>query len=175
MNRDQEKAMFARHARATQKRREIAQKKFDEKVVGKYGSMENYINSVLEKDQKILSAIKETKSNALVAKANRNKAITGNPYYTQSTLQGKDSIHCADCGQRLGGITYPCPLCNKHGYVYGKMLNNPADERWNDPMYNKDKFLRTYQTVGGIVHETTAEETALKERMKNFGNTDELK
>jgi len=159
-----------------QKRREASQKKFDEKIIAKYGSIENYIDSVNRKRRQQIAVINEVKSNPLVAKANRNKALTGNPYYTQRTELGKDSIHCSNCGQRLGGLSFNCPICNSHeAYVYGKMLNNPADKRWNDPLYNKSKFTTRYRTSYGTVTEVSPAEQGLQDRMKKMDNKDDYK
>lgn|SRR6185503_5302345 len=64
--------------------------------------------------------------------ADRNKAITGNPYYK---LDG-EKIYCLDCGQRLGMIILPCPICGANAaWVYESMLNNPADQRWRGSRY----------------------------------------
>lgn len=128
---------------------------------------EQYIGQI-ETQQK---RIDEARSNPIIAKANRNKALTGNSYYK---IDG-DSIHCADCGQRLGGLSYGCPIDSKHsGYVYGKMLNNPADERWSSPTFNKSKFLTTYSAFFGTVHEVSSAEDALRSRRSHVERPEDL-
>ena len=119
---------------------------------------------------------KAIKSDPKVAKANRDYAILGNKYYKQSTRYGKDSIHCSECLQRLGGMSYPCPFGHGYNQVYGKMLNDPSDERWNDPLYNKSKFLTDYRdSMGNHVIEKSSAETELEKRKKDFGNTEDMK
>lgn len=129
---------------------------------------EEQITKKLYQEQTIIDIVK---SNPIAAKVNRTKAITGNPYYKLD----HDSIHCAVCGQRLGGLTYRCPIDSKHSdYVYGKMLNNPADPRWNQSPYNKNKFQTRHTTEQGTVIEVSSEEQELKERMHDIENKDEL-
>lgn len=124
----------------------------------------------LQKLKSQQDVVKACESDPLVAKANRNKAITGNPYYK---IDG-DSIHCGDCGQRLGGLVYHCPFGHQSRYVYGKMLNNPADPRWNAPLYNKSKFNTHYVTSVGIFHEESLAEHELKKRISDAGDVKDL-
>jgi len=130
-----------------------------------------------KKRQEIIELGNAIKSDPKIAKANRDYAIIGNKYYKTQTEFGKDSIHCAECLQRLGGESFPCPF--GHGYsmfVYGKMINNPSDPRWNRPEYNRSKFQTKYRdSIGNQVTETTVAEQGLKERMKDGGNPEELK
>ena len=105
------------------------------------------------------------RDNPTVAKANRDYAIEGNKYYKIQTENGMETLHCAVCTQRLGGLSFGCPIDRTHkGYVYGLMLNNPQDPRWMEQQYQKTKF-----------NEPDFAQQQLKERMKDGGNSEALK
>ena len=108
-------------------------------------------------------------------KASQTTVIMGNKYYKETDEYGlKDTIHCSTCLQRLGGMSYPCPFGHGYGRIFGRMINNPADERWNLEEYNKSKFQTTYQTVLGTVTETSAAENSLKERRDKIDDEESL-
>lgn len=115
------------------------------------------------------------KSDPKVAKANRDYAILGNKYFKDMTEFGKDTIHCATCLQRIGGISYPCPFGHGYQTIYGKMMNDPSDKRWNDHRYNKSKFVTEYHDSLGHHIERSSAETELEKRKKDFGDLEDMK
>lgn len=95
-------------------------------------------------------------------RARSDKAITGNPYYKLD----REKIFCLDCGQRLGAMAFPCPICMHHTtYVYESMLKNPADPRWMEQPYQRKVMSSKWQIA----------QDQLKERMQTINNKDELK
>lgn len=116
-----------------------------------------------QKREQIIAIGNAIKSDPKVAKANQNYAIIGNKYYKERTPLGMDSIHCSKCLQRLGGMSYPCPFGHGYDFVYGKMINNPADKRWDEPQFKKK------------TSDVSFAEQQLKERMKDGGSVENLK
>lgn len=93
--------------------------------------------------------------------ADRNKALTGSPYYK---LDGQ-KIFCIDCGQRLGNMIDPCPICDRQTvYVYESMLHNPADPRWMRPQYRK-RFMESQEQIAL---------NGLKDRQRSINDADDL-
>lgn len=137
---------------------------------------EAFLQQKKVEQEELISLANAIKSNPKVAHVNRDYAIIGNKYYKERTEFGKDSIHCSTCLQRLGGMSYPCPFGHGYDFIYGMMINNPADPRWNKLPYNKSKFQTKYRdSSGNQVTETTVAEQGLKERMKDGGDAEELK
>lgn len=81
--------------------------------------------------------------------SNRVKRKTN---YKIMTRYGMDSVHCGDCLTRLNAISLPCPRCKKYTvHVYGKMLQNPQDERWTPSALEKHMEKNTiHVTKEGI-------------------------
>lgn len=76
--------------------------------------------------------------------ANRDKALTGNPYYK---LDGK-KIYCIDCLQRKGNMIDPCPICNRHTtWITESMLNNPAHPNWQEPRFRRHAIADQQQAA----------------------------
>jgi len=166
---------FERHRKRTIARHEKADKEYEDRITEKYGSMKNYLDKMTERDRVQDEKIKKVQDSALLAKANRNYALTGSKYYKQTMANTgnpnapySDSIHCANCSQRLGNSITPCPLCKDRSlnHIYGYMLSHPNDPRWLLPKYNNSKFAP---------NENLYAESSLAERRKYGGNLDSLR
>lgn len=166
---------YERHRKETIARQAKADKKYEDRITEKYGSMENYLNKMTERDRVQSEKIKAVQDSPQLAKANQNYALTGSKYYKQNMANSDnpdapylDSIHCANCSQRLGNSITPCPLCKNSSlnHVYGYMLSHPNDPRWLLPKYNNSKFAP---------NENLHAEFSLGERRKNAGNLDSLR
>lgn len=166
---------FERHRKRTIARQEKADKKYNDRIIEKYGSMKNYLDKMTERDRVQSEKIKAVQDSPQLAKANRNYALTGSKYYKQDMANTEnpdapylDSIHCANCSQRLGNSITPCPLCKNRSlnHVYGYMLSHPNDPRWLLPKYNNSKFAP---------NENLHAESSLNERRSNGGNLDSLR
>lgn len=166
---------FERHRKRTIARQEKADKKYKDRITEKYGSMKNYLDKMTERDRVQGEKIKAVQDSPQLAKANRNYALTGSKYYKQDMANTEnpdapylDSIHCANCSQRLGNSITPCPLCKDRSlnHIYGYMLSHPNDPRWLLPKYNNSKFTP---------NENLHAESSLNERRSNGGNLDSLR
>ena len=166
---------FERHRKKTIARQAKAKEKYENRINEKYGSMKNYLDKMTERDRVQSEKIKAVQDSPQLAKANRNYALTGSKYYKQNMANSDnpdapylDSIHCANCSQRLGNSITPCPLCKNSSlnHVYGYMLSHPNDPRWLLPKYNNSKFAP---------NENLHAEFSLGERRKNAGNLDSLR
>ena len=169
------KLAYEKHRKRTIARQAKAKEKYDVRIKEKWGSEENYLNHAVEKDRISNEKIKAVSESPQLAKANRNVALTGSKYYKvgmanhgNSDAPYQDSIHCANCSQRLGNSITSCPLCKDKSlnHVYGYMLTHPSDPRWLLPKYNNSKFAP---------HENLHAESSLGERRKDAGNVDDLR
>ncbi len=169
------KLAYERHRQRTYKRQQKANEKYEAKINEKHGSMENYLNKVVAKDKITNAKINAVAESPQLAKANRNTALTGSKYYKQNMAnQGNpdapylDSIHCANCSQRLGNSISPCPLCKNQSlkHIYGYMLSHPSDPRWLLPKYSENRFNHPSEAKGL---------QALSDRKRDAGNLDDLR
>jgi len=181
---DRQDKSSASYHKAGVTRQKKAHDKYDAKIIAKYGSHENHISAVIAKEKIMLAEIKRVKENPKVAKeVSRKYALTGSKYYKLQSGQGMDSIHCPNCSQRLGNMMDACPICPRNQshdhysvHIYGKMLDNPADPRWQEPAYRNNKF-KNYQFTGseGYTNQPSTAEYFMRERQKDAGDLSDLK
>ena len=173
---DKQKKRGEAYDKAGVKRRKESQERWEKQILAKYGSFENYKNQYNVKIRAKVAEIKRVKENPKVAQeVSREYALTGSKYYKQNMANMDnpkapylDSIHCANCSQRLGNSITPCPLCGNKSlkHIYGYMLSHPSDPRWLLPKYNQNKFNHPSETTGL---------QGLSERMKDAGDVSDLK
>lgn len=174
---DRQKKRFDSYFKSQSKKRDERSQARKDKIIEKYGSMENYINQVRLKEDQLIEDLKKIRDNPMLQKANRNYALTGSKYYKTNTEYGMDSIHCSRCTQRLGNSFNSCPVClNNSIPIYGKMLGNPQDPRWLLPEYNNNAFnnFERPSPYNRYENKPTSAENKLKDRMSNFGDTSDL-